>query len=287
MSEQQSVIIRDDARLAVAFSQEALALKERALEVGALIGRVTDAMEQTAAVEAQTELQKILSLAEKARKAVKAPVIDYGRKIDAATESFTDDLRAEMLRISRLVADYQQLEAARVRAAELARLAEARKLEEDRRAAEQAAFREAEIQRSKLEAEATVLARALAEAKNAEDRTRCEAARLELERQQALALAASHEQLDAINDAHCRAVADLPVAAPVRAEGQRVREEWAIVVTDIWLLAKAHPICVKIEPRLSEIKSLLEAGVKVSGVTAKREIKAGVTASRPRPAIDV
>jgi hypothetical protein len=283
----QAVIIRDDARLAVSFSQEALALKERALEVGALIGRVTDAMEQNAAVAAQTELQKILALAEKARKAVKAPIIDYGRKIDAAAEKFTDELKAEMLRISRLVADYQQLEAARVRAAEQARLAEAAKLEAERRAAELAAFREAELQKQRLDAEAAELARNQAEAKNAEDRARCEVARLELERQQALAQAASHEQLDRINEQHAQAVADLPVAAPVRAEGQRVREEWAITVTDIWLLAKAHPVCVKIEPRLSEIKQLLDAGVKVAGVTAKREIKAGVTGGRLRPAIDV
>ena len=56
-----------------------------------------------------------------------------------------------------------------------------------------------------------------------------------------------------------------------------------------WLKAAdvAHPVCVKIEPRLSEIKNLLDAGVKVSGVTAKREIKAGVTSGKVRPAIDV
>jgi len=47
-------------------------------------------------------------------------------------------------------------------------------------------------------------------------------------------------------------------------------------VTDVWLLAKSHPGCVKIEPRISEIKSLLNNGVKVAGVNAVRIQKSGV-----------
>lgn len=284
---EQALIVRDDSKLSVAFAPSALALRSSALENSALVARVHNGDSQTRAVSAQKELSSILNLVEKARKAAKEPLLEFSRRIDDAAKGFVADLKDEQLRLAELVGDYQQLEQARVRAAEQARLAEARKLEEERRAAEQAALREADIQRRKLEAEAAELARAQADAKNAEDRARCEAARLELEKQQALALAQSHEQLDAINEAHDRAVADLPVAAPVRAEGQRVREEWAITVSDIWLLAKAHPTCVKIEPRLSEIKSLLDAGVKVAGVTATREIKAGVTGGRVRPAIDV
>lgn len=47
-------------------------------------------------------------------------------------------------------------------------------------------------------------------------------------------------------------------------------------MTDVWLLAKSHPGCVKIEPRISEIKSLLNNGVKVAGVNAVRIQKSGV-----------
>ena len=42
-----------------------------------------------------------------------------------------------------------------------------------------------------------------------------------------------------------------------------------ITVTNIWKLARSHPTCVTIEPRISEIKSLLKSGIKVAGVTSK------------------
>src|SRR4030095_4234986 len=62
-----------------------------------------------------------------------------------------------------------------------------------------------------------------------------------------------------------------PVAPPpAKPHGQIVREDWKIEVTDIWLLARMHPACVKIEPRLPEIKSILNSGHKVAGVRAER-----------------
>lgn len=47
-----------------------------------------------------------------------------------------------------------------------------------------------------------------------------------------------------------------------------IKKDYDIVVTDIWLLAKAHPACVKIEPRIGEIKELVRNGVKVAGINA-------------------
>lgn len=125
----QAVIIRDDAQMAVSFSEEAQRLKEQALVVGALVGRVTNATEQMAAVTAQTELQRILKLAEDARKACKAPVLEYGKRIDNAAKAFIAELEEEMLRIAKLVGDFQALELARARAAEQARNAELLELE--------------------------------------------------------------------------------------------------------------------------------------------------------------
>ncbi len=101
-------------------------------------------------------------------------------------------------------------------------------------------------------------------------------------------LRAAQEDRDQHLERANQEIAALPVAAPIRAEGQRVREEWNVTVTDIWMLARVHPGCVKIEPRLSEIKELLDAGVKVAGILAKKEIKAGVTgAGRGMRAIEV
>jgi hypothetical protein len=57
---------------------------------------------------------------------------------------------------------------------------------------------------------------------------------------------------------------------PPKPSGQLVREMWDIQVRDIWLLARMHPTCVKIEPRILQIRELLDAGMEVAGVEAKK-----------------
>jgi hypothetical protein len=58
------------------------------------------------------------------------------------------------------------------------------------------------------------------------------------------------------------------------------------VVSDIWTLARAHPGCVEIKPRLFEIRQLLDAGAKVAGVTANKITKVSVRSVGAR-ALDV
>jgi hypothetical protein len=283
----QALAVRNDQTLEFNYNEAATQLKTAALGLGALVGTVTNGEQQQKAVDAQREISRILGLIEKARVAAKGPVLDFGRQIDDKAKKFSEELKEEHLRIAKLVGDFQQLEQARVRAAEQLRLAEERRIAEERRQAEQRALDEAAAERRKLDQAAADIARKASEAKNAVDRAKAETERLELERQRALAEAKSHDDLDRINQEHNDRVAELPVAAAVRSEGQRVVNVWEVIVTDIWLLAKAHPACVKIEPRLNEIKSLLDAGVKVAGVSAKKETKSQVTASRGMPAINV
>lgn len=233
----QSLIVRDDAKALVTFTDEAERLRESALETAALVGKVTNGDEQAAAVAAQTEIQRIIQLAEKARVACKAPVLEFGRKIDSTAKAFTVELDAEMMRVSKLVGDFQQLEQMKLRAAEQARNEEL--------------------------------------------------TRLERERADALAKAGSHEAADAINEHFSNKAAQLPVAEATRAEGQIVRQDWEVTVTDPYLLARCHPNCVKIEPRLSEIKELLKLGVKIQGITAKEITKASVRVPTERKAIEV
>lgn len=106
---------------------------------------------------------------------------------------------------------------------------------------------------------------------------------LEQERAKEVAKAGSLEEVDDINQKYSdRAATEArPIAEPARVEGQAVREEWVVQVSDIWMLARAHPGCVKIEPRMAEIKALLNAGVKVAGVTATRQTFASVRAGAP------
>lgn len=235
---EQSIMVRDDSKLAISFTPAAESLKSTALESAALIGKVTNADEQLSAVEAAKQITSTLKLAEDARKAVKEPILNYGRAIDDAANKFTTELKDEQMRINRLIGDFQQLEHAKIRAAQQA--------ENDRLSA------------------------------------------LERERFKAAAQATSHDELDRINKEHGDKVeaAKVPLVMPTRVEGQIVREEWEVQVSDIWLLAKAHPACVKIEPRLSEIKSLLNAGIKVAGVNATKKTTATVRAGRPQAAIE-
>ncbi|MBA3354989.1 MAG: hypothetical protein H0U18_03435 [Pyrinomonadaceae bacterium] len=232
-----AILVRNDAGLTVQFSVEALEIKDSALALAGLIGRVSNAEEQESAVTAQRELKRVLKLSEDARKAAKAPVLDYGRKIDSTAEEFVKDLAVEDIRVSKLIANFQALESARVRAAEAAKQTELNALEVDR--------------------------------------------------QKALADAKSHDELDRVNQEYCERVAALPVIAPARVEGQVVREDWEIQVTDIHTLYRAFPFAVDLKPRLSEIRQLLDAGSKVPGVSAKKVSKASVRISKERDAINV
>lgn len=101
---------------------------------------------------------------------------------------------------------------------------------------------------------------------------------LEREKAALLAKATTEAQVDKIQEQfNLRAQQEsVPVPQRARVEGQRVTEDWEITVVDIWALARAHPMAVKVEPRLSEIKTLLNAGVKVAGVTVKRVVKSTV-----------
>lgn len=217
---------RDDARMSVAPTDYAIELRDEALMEAALIGKVTNANENETAVEAQKALTRIAKLCEESRKVIKEPVIDYGRKIDAAAKEFRAEIDAEELRIAGLIADYQALELAKVRAAESVR-----------------SVQMGEIERA---------------------------------RQEALSKATSHEDMDRINEEYNLKVAEIPPVPVVKAEGQRITEDWDIQITDIWALARAHPACVKIEARKTEIRELLKIGVTPAGVLAKRVVKAGV-----------
>jgi hypothetical protein len=226
----QALIVRDDARLSITFTAAANELKNDALASSGLIAKVNDAESQERAVAAQQAIANVLNLAEKARKACKDPVLDFGRLIDHRCREFIQELKDEQLRLARLVADFQQLEQERVRRAQ-----------------------QAENERL-----------------------------LEAERQKAreLAQAETHEAAEAIQARYNEEAASREPIKPIRAEGQRVTQEWEIEVIDIVMLYRHHPYCVKMEAVRSAIKELLNDGVEVHGIRARKVIKAGVTTGK-------
>ena len=227
---------RDDTALSVSALELARQLSENALAMASLIGVVETPQQQERAVAVQVELKSYLDAVERSRKFVKQPVWDLGVKIDALANELSKDVKAEMVRVSVLVGEFQFAEAQRVRAVEAARL------------------------------------RDISE--------------MELNRQIELSKAKTPEQAEVVQEKYNAQAAALPVASAARVEGQTVTPDWEVKVSDAWLLARSHPSCVDIVPRIGEIKALLKAGVKVQGIIATPITKAGVRVPRHK-AIEV
>lgn len=284
MSEETALIVRNDSRREIAFTDQAQAVKSAALEKSALIAKVETPEQQEIAVEAQRDLATLVKNVETARKAAKEPVLAFGKLIDDQAKKFVGEIADEQMRISQLVGSYQQLVAAKAAAEEQVRRLEAERIERDRQAELRRIQDEAEANARVIQEQEQAALKAAQQSRNASDRRKADELAREIARQRELAAAANHAALDAANEkfsneakAHQEAN---PVAAPVRAEGQRVATEWKVEVTDIWMLARAHPTCVKIEPAMREIKALLNMGIEVKGVRASKEITSGVTARR-------
>lgn len=207
-------------------------LIQAALASSALIGKVSNEIENKIAVESQIQLKQVASLLEKTRVEVTKPALEFQRKVKAFFDSKAVDLKSELMRTGRLTGDYASLQ--------------------------------------------------LAKARDAENARKEELSRLEKERKDALAAVASHEEREVVQahyDERAR-IESPPVVAPDRAAGQVIKTDLDITISNIWDLARAHPSCVKIEPRNSEIKSLIRAGVKVAGVTWTEVVVAGVRVGR-------
>lgn len=131
----------------------------------------------------------------------------------------------------------------------------------------------------------------LAEARRLAEEQRlqqAELARIEAEKQAALAAATTVEQKTAIEEVAAAKVyvESRPVVA-TRSEGQIVKTDWEITVTNPYELAKYHPDCVTITARLTEIKAALNAGQTIKGIKAEKVTKSSVRLAPERKAIEV
>jgi hypothetical protein len=120
---------------AISISADAIALKDGALSSSALVAKVSNESEQAVAVAAQIELKKVATLFEDARVEITAPLLKAQREIKAKVDVHKAELTEELNRVSRLVGDFQQLELAKIRAAEAAKQAELTRIEQEREAA--------------------------------------------------------------------------------------------------------------------------------------------------------
>lgn len=238
----------------VEFTESAKAARTDALCASANITEVVDPASQDSAVAAQKILRNFLRSVEKARKEAKEPVLAAGIALDDATKEFTKRPLAEEVRIARLVGDYQQAEAEKLREAQRKAAAEQDRIERERAEAV-----------AKAEAEAKA---AMAAAKDEEER-KAAAARLEAEKVRQDEF--SQQQKEAVPE----------VIAPAKAAGQSVREEWEITRINEFALMKARPDLVrKVEFDVRSIKEELNRGVKLPGVEAQLFTKSTVRLGR-------
>jgi cell division septum initiation protein DivIVA len=254
----------------ISIAPDAQKLKQEALERAADIIEVADALDRDMANDAMIAINALLKPVEKAREAVKKPVLDLGRAIDKVAKDYVADLKTEYDRLSRLTGAFDAAARERQRIAE----AEAQRKAEEARRAEIQALRErerlAEAEAARLRAEAEAAAKEnpehadelldLAEAKSDE------AARRISDETAALAKSIS---------------ADAKALAPAREvpSGAAVRGVWEYEITDAAALYRVHPECFTLEPVKSAITAALEAsGGKLPGIV--RAIKVFKTSLR-------
>ncbi|NBV25154.1 MAG: hypothetical protein EBS05_24945, partial [Proteobacteria bacterium] len=290
----------------IVFTPEAEDARISALCLAADVSEVTGPETQVKAVEAQKAIRGVISAVEKARKAQKVPILEAGRKLDAACDKFCEDLKSHELRIATEVGNYQEAEREKVRKAEQAAAAELARIERERQeaveAAQRAAWKAQQEAEAKAAAERAAAARAAAEerakieAEAAKERAKArndqERAAAEAHAKAAQEQAAQRAEQDRIA-AEARAKAEQEAAAarlaaekqrqdelaaqqieavgtvaqPAKVAGQVIKEEWEITEINAFALMRVRPDLVRdVIFDRVEIKRELDRGLTLAGV---------------------
>lgn len=239
---------------------EAEKLKLSLLKNSASVKVVDDKPSEAIALSTASELASFRKQLETTRKAVKQPVLDLGKRIDAVAEKFGQEVEVEEKRIRTHLGSYQMklaqeqqkiMEAVRVKQQEAARiLREAEEAQKQKSLAEAEALRLSQLKKSQPLAE--VKAERLAEKLEA---------KAEALEQQAL-------------DARVAAMQMEQIADDTKVKGGGMT--WDYEVTDIQALYAECPELVKLEDKrrdiLDRLKTLEDSG-KPTGIHGLRTFK--------------
>lgn len=111
---------------------QAISMKEKALELSALIGKVETPEQQNEAVNAQVEIKRLIKTFEEARVAVTKPLLEMQRAVKASVDVHAKELDCELMRLGSIVGDYQTALLAAARAAESLKNEELTRIEKER-----------------------------------------------------------------------------------------------------------------------------------------------------------
>lgn len=237
--------------------------KADALALAKPILSVTSIQEQQDAISAASLMKRLLRDVEKARKEVKKPVLEAGRRIDAVADDYSKELTSETQRVELLAADFQREEdrkAAAIRAEEERKQREAREAEEMERRKEQEALARiaAEAERERRAALAKIQA-----AKDEESRQRAqeEADRLAEQRAEEVRVnqLACQEAAERRLDAERERAMQIQTLAPPKPVGAVVKRMFDYELKDIRALYAARPDLVELTPK----RSLILAAISI------------------------
>ena len=198
------------------------------VEAGEIVS-VANNFDQEAATEVLARLQEMARGVERARKAVKDPVLEVGRRIDAIAAEFSGPLEAEADRIGRLIGAYRT-----------SLQAEIARREREEREKRQQIIEDANREKARLDEEA-------AAAKTDEERQAVEEKAGDLVRQTNAALVQSKQA---------------EVNARMRPAGIVDRGSWKYEVEDIGKLFESRPDLCLIEPNGAAIRGAIKGGLR-------------------------
>jgi hypothetical protein len=263
--------------------------KEMALFKSALIGKVTNAAENTAAVEAMKALKSLSSLFERERKTLKEPLLEAGRQLDRAVNLEREDLDRELGRVECLVKDFTLAEQRRVREEQEAQQRELQRIEREKQAELQRIAAEQAAAERKAREEREAAERAAREATNQAERAAAEQSRREAaERERIANEQAEAARRQAQEEADRQSRAESKPIEVTRSAGQTTRKTWVIKqINDLQLMRVRPDLIRKVEWDMVAIKEILNAGQKLPGVIAEEDFKVSVRAPAQSAAIEV
>lgn len=225
----------------ITVTAQATMVREKALAIARDVVTVQDDITQVQAVNALQEIALLKKTIEESRKAVKAPCLDLGKRIDDTAKSFLELVLQEEERIKGMLSMYQLSTTGVVTEVERNRQEELGSID--------TRIVDIEVQ---LQNVRQSLEENLTKAKTAAQKNK-------------IAKEAS-EMLNALEDQKLELMRErkkledpLKVAKP---KGVSMGRDWEIQVTDIHALYAFNPRLVRMEPDLPKIKGLLKLGKK-------------------------
>lgn len=135
-----ALILHNAGAVAIEVEPAAVKKKETLLADAASIAVVSDAFTQEMAASTLRDLKGMLKVVEDSRQAVKAPVLDLGKQIDAKAKDFVEQITIEANRIQSLLTKFTIEQRRLAEEAERQRQAELRRIESEKQKAAEALF---------------------------------------------------------------------------------------------------------------------------------------------------